>query len=148
MTIEDLRARYPDAETFSFGDSEELCNWLLHLIRDGKKTSTCGALRDFGQGQMVDGVEALPTVGRRDIALNWDGTPALVIETVEVQVVKFRDVTERFALDEGEDETLADWRAGHRAYFERNGGWSEDMDVVCEWFKVIEDFGATPAPAS
>ena len=143
VTLDEVKRRYPDAETFSFGggESEELCEWLLSLIRNGKKTNTCGELREFGQGQKIDGVEAFPTVGRRDIALNWDGTPAMVIETLAVETKRFCDVDIDFALAEGEDKTLESWQAGHRAYYERNGGWSADMMVVCERFEVIEDFG-------
>ena len=136
LTLDEARARYPDAETFTFGDSEDLCVQLLALVRAGKKTATCGALRDF----QADG-EAMPVVGRRDIALNWDGSPALVIETCEVTLRRFREMDEAFALDEGENEDLAGWQRDHRAYFERNGGWSEDMELVCERFRMVEDFG-------
>lgn len=129
-----LRTRYPGAETFHFGDSRALCDRLLALVRDGKKRATCGALRDFRAGG-----EPLPVVGRRDIALDWEGFPALVIETTEVAIRRFGDVEADFALSEGEDETLEGWQAGHRAYFERNGGWSEDMELVCERFRLIED---------
>lgn len=81
-------------------------------------------------------------VERCDIALNWDGTPALVIQTVEVETRRFCDVEADFALSEGEDDTLQGWQDGHRAYFERSGGWAADMMVVCERFKVVEDFSA------
>ena len=44
-----------------------------------------------------------------------------------------------FAFDEGEgDRSLEDWRRGHRAYFERNGGWSDDMWLACERFRLVE----------
>ncbi len=129
-----LRTRYPGAVAFTFGDSRELCDRLLSLVRSGKKRATCGALRDF-----TEGGEALPQAGRRDIALDWDGRPALVIETTEVTLRRFRDVDAGFALAEGEDETLAGWQDGHRGYFERNGGWSEEMELVCERFRLIED---------
>ena len=131
-----LRARYPGAESFTFGDGPDLCAHLLALVRAGRKTATCGALRDFGEGG-----EAMRVVGRRDIALDWDGRPALVIETVEVTLRRYCDVDEGFALAEGEDDTLAGWQAGHRAFFERNGGWSPEMMLVCERFRLIEDFG-------
>lgn len=140
MTLEEAESQFPGAETFTFGDTKELCDWLLKLVRDGKKTATCGALRDFGKGRKIDGKEALPVVGRRDIALNWNGTPALAIETVEVSVRRFCDVDADFALAEGEDESLSGWQAGHRAYFERNGGWSAEMELVCERFEVVSDF--------
>ncbi|WP_010137422.1 ASCH domain-containing protein [Oceanicola sp. S124] len=123
-----------DQITFTFGDSEALCTELLDLVRSGAKTATCGALRDFGEGG-----EALPQVGRRDIALSWDGTPALEIETLEVFTCRFDEVNEDFALAEGEDDSLAAWQAGHRAYFNRNGGWSPDLMLVCERFRMTRD---------
>ena len=96
--------------------------------------ATCEALRVFeSEG------EVLPVVGRRDIALNWDGTPALVIETVSVALTRFCDVGEDFALAEGENDTLEGWRSDHRSYFERNGGFDPEMILVCERFKLVED---------
>jgi uncharacterized protein YhfF len=128
-----IKRRYPSAVTFKFGDSADLSARLVALVRSGKKTATCGALRDFDAG------EVLPSVGRRDIVLNWDDTPALVIETAEVVQCRFSEVTEAMALAEGEDESLDGWRAGHRAFFARNGGFSHDMEIVWERFALIED---------
>ena len=132
-TLEALRKKYPNSTTFKFGDSEPLCNLLLNLVRKGKKTATCGALRDFESGG-----EDMPVVGRKDIALNWDDSPALVIETVEVTHQRFCDVKEGFALKEGENDDLEGWREDHRQYFERNGGFDNEMMLVCERFKLIE----------
>ena len=134
ITIEEAKARYPGAETFTFGDSHDLCERLLSLIRTGKKRATCGSLTSYN-----DENEPMPVVGRRDIALNWDGTPALVIETTEFTIRRFCDVDAEFALAEGEDETLEGWQAGHRDFFERNGGWKADMELVCERFGLVED---------
>ncbi|MEX0347822.1 MAG: ASCH domain-containing protein [Paracoccaceae bacterium] len=136
MKLEEAKARYPAAETFTFGDSRALCDELLALVRSGRKTATCGALRDYG-----DGGDALPVVGRQDIALDWDGNAALVIETVEVTQRRYCDVDADFALAEGENDDLAGWQAAHRAYFERNGGWSAEMELICERFRLVEDFG-------
>jgi len=133
MNLEEAHAKYPQAATFTFGDSESLCNELLALVRSGKKTATCGALRDFENGG-----ETMPVVGRRDIALNWDGTPALVIETAAVSVERLCDVNEAFALAEGENETLQGWREDHQRYFERNGGYCATMKLVCERFRLVE----------
>lgn len=133
--LESLTQRYPGAETFRFGDNATLCSELLALVRSGRKRATCGALRDY------EGGEAMPRVGRCDIALTWEGTPALVIETVELVQCRFDEVTEDMALAEGEDDSLEDWQAGHRAYFERNGGFSPDMMIVWERFALVEDLG-------
>ncbi|MES0861788.1 ASCH domain-containing protein [Ruegeria sp. SCPT10] len=132
--LEQLKNRYPGAQTFKFGDNAALCDELLALVRAGKKTATCDALRNYPEGSLD-----MPVVGRRDIALNWDDRPALVIETVEVTVCRYCDVTEGFALAEGENETLAGWRDDHRRYFERNGGFDPEMELVCERFRLVED---------
>ena len=128
-----LKQRYPTAETFKFGDSAALCSALLSLVRSGKKVATCGALRDYRNG------DSMPVIGRQDIALNWDDTPALVIETVELIQCRFDEITETMALAEGEDDSLEGWRTGHRKYFERNGGFSPSMQIVWERFILIED---------
>lgn len=130
--LSSLTARYPGAETFRFGDGPELSERLIALVIAGTKTATCGAARDF------DADEPLPVVGRRDVALHWDGRPAVVIETTEVTRRRFREVDADFALAEGEDADLAGWQAGHRAYFERNGGWDPEMELICERFEVVE----------
>jgi uncharacterized protein YhfF len=125
---------YASAVTFSFGDSPQMADELLALVIAGTKTATCGALRDFGPGK-----EAMPVVGRRDIVLDGQGRRAAVIETLEVAIRRFDEMDESFAYDEGEGfRTLADWREGHQAFFERNGGFSPDMELVCERFKLIE----------
>ncbi|MEP2030097.1 MAG: ASCH domain-containing protein [Paracoccaceae bacterium] len=136
MTLDEVKQRYPGAETFCFGDSRFLCDELLALVRAGTKTATCGALRDFQVGG-----EALPVVGRRDIALDWDGHPAVVVETIEVMTRRYCDVDADFALAEGENDTLKDWRVAHASYFERNGGFDPKMELICEKFRMIEDLG-------
>jgi uncharacterized protein YhfF len=41
--------------------------------------------------------------------------------------------------DEGEgDLSLAYWRKEHEAYFRREGTFSEDMEVYCMRFRVVE----------
>ncbi|MBO9450236.1 ASCH domain-containing protein [Tropicibacter sp. R16_0] len=135
--LEQVKARYPGAQTFKFGDNQALCDELLALVRAGVKTATCGALRDYPEGSAD-----MPKPGRRDIALDWADSPALVIETLEVSIHRFCDVTESFALAEGENDTLDGWRDGHRRYFERNGGFDPAMELVCERFRLVEDLAA------
>jgi uncharacterized protein YhfF len=141
MSITDLKLTYPDAETFRFGDSRKLSDQLIALVRSGRKTATCGALRDFEEGG-----ETMPVAGRRDIALTWEGSPALVIETLDVTITRYCDVTEDFALAEGENDDLAGWRRDHQAFFERNGGFDPQMELVCERFRLIEDLLTEASP--
>jgi len=132
-SIDALKRRYPGAVTFKLGDNAELSEWLVSLVREGKKVATCGALRHYQNGA------AMPSPGRRDIILDWESNPALVIETLEIIHTRFCDVTEAMALAEGESEDLEGWREGHREYYGRTVGYAFDMDVVWERFALVED---------
>ena len=139
MTLEDLRARYPGAETYIFGDSSRLSAELLGLVRAGKKRATCLSMAEVMCG------EALPQIGRCDIATTFDGRPALVNRTVELRLLRFCDMTEELALAEGEDETLAEWREGHERYYRRLGVFDPEMELIWERFEMVEDLGAVDA---
>jgi uncharacterized protein YhfF len=116
-------------ETFSFGDSPEMADRLLDYVVNGQKRATCWSVAD---GQQTE-------VGKRMVVLNGKGEAAAIVKTIELTQKRFCDVDLQFALDEGEgDETLEDWRAGHRTYFERNGGFSPDMMLWCERFELVE----------
>ena len=70
-----------------------------------------------------------------------------VIETVEVFVVPFNEVTERFAYDEGEgDRSLGYWREAHRNFFGRqrfeHRTFAEGMPLVCKRFRLVYAAGA------
>lgn len=134
-TLQQIIDENPDAEPFRFGDSSELCAEIIALVRSGAKTATCEAVSAYGAGG-----DAWPEVGRRDVALNWDGTPAVMIETVEVLTRRFDEMDAEFVAAQGEFRDLDHWRAGYEAYFRRNGGFAEDMKLMCERFTLIEDF--------
>ena len=135
MNLERLEEILTNSIAFTFGYSQELSYDLLKLVRKGQKTATCGALREFGPGR-----DAMPVVGRHDIALNWDGTPALILQTLEVTQVRSCDVDESFALAEGENNDLEGWQRDHQRYFERNGGFDDAMILVCERFRLVYNF--------
>ena len=65
QTLQEIIDANPEAETFRFGDSQSLCEHILWLVRQGKKSATCEAMRVYGEGG-----DRLPVVGRRDVALN------------------------------------------------------------------------------
>lgn len=129
-----LPAKYQGLSSFSFGDNPALCDALLALVVSGKKTATCGALRDYDGSRNT---EELPMVGGQDVVLNSANIAACVVETIDVTILKFNEVPEEFALAEGEGD-FAYWRHGHIQFFERNGGWDENMKLVCERFKLVE----------
>ncbi|MEM6663925.1 MAG: ASCH domain-containing protein [Pseudomonadota bacterium] len=127
----DLRAKYANLHRFRFADGPELGDVLLSLVLQGKKTGTCWPLRDADTEPMV-------SVGERAVYTGWNDIPRCVVEYTRVEITRYDQVGEAFALSEGENDSLDGWRADHRAYFERNGGWSPDMELVCENFRVVE----------
>jgi uncharacterized protein YhfF len=116
-------------ETFSFGDSPAMADELAALVLAGRKTATCSAAR---HGKPTE-------VGKRMVMLDGVGRPRAVVETVELTLRRFDEVNDAFAFDEGEDDrTLAYRRAAHRGFFERTGGFADDMPLWCERFRVVE----------
>ncbi len=127
-----LLARFPGAEPCVFGDGPALSAELTALVRSGAKTATCSAVRDYAPH------EPLPQEGRCDVVFDWAGTPVMVLRATEVIRCTYETVTEEMALAEGEDDSLESWRAGHRAFFERGGGFAPDMEIVWMRFEVVE----------
>ena len=125
----DAAAGWQGLERFSFGDSPEMADRLLALVIAGTKRATCWSVAD---GQQTE-------VGKQMVVTDGSGAPRAVIETVELRRCRFDAVDWAFAADEGEGDTcLDDWCAGHRAYFERNGGFAPDMWLWCERFRLVE----------
>jgi uncharacterized protein YhfF len=122
---------------FSFGDSREMADELSTLVRQGIKTATCSALLGYDIEQ-----KPLPQTGELSVVLDGSGNPVLIIQTIEVFVLPFNEVSEQFAFDEGEgDRSLAYWRKAHETYFRRNDfkdrAFDERVLVVCERFRVV-----------
>jgi uncharacterized protein YhfF len=119
-----------DLDSFSFGDSPALADELLELVLIGKKTATCWAA--------AEGVKGV-AVGKRWIVKDGCGRPRAVLETVELTRRRFGDVDAALAYDEGEgDRSLAFWRRAHESYFTRQGAFSEEMNLYCERFRLVE----------
>lgn len=98
-----------------FGDSVELADELLALVRSGRKTATVCALAEVEQGRQV-----MPVEGGLSLATDGSGRARAVLLTTQVRVAPFSSVDEAFAFDEGEgDRSLAFWRSAHEAYFRR-----------------------------
>ena len=124
-------------EVFHFEDNESGANELGQLVLDGVKRATASSL----WGYETEG-KALPEAGALSIVTNWHGEPLCVIETTQVDIDPFGEVSEEFAAVEGEgDGSLQYWREGHIRYFGRECArlgkeFLDDMPVVCERFAV------------
>jgi uncharacterized protein YhfF len=110
---------------------------LAQLVIEGKKTATCSGHIFYELEN-----ELLPMVGEYSIVLNSKEKPVAMIEIVEVTIVPMNEVTEEFAVAEGEGPYEA-WKSAHEEFFiselQRVGlEFSEDMLLVCERFKLID----------
>jgi uncharacterized protein YhfF len=127
---------------WAFGDSPEMADRLLSLVLDGRKRATCGSLEAYrARG------ESPPVPGEYSVVLDGHGRARCVVLTTAVSIVQFDDVDAAFAWEEGEgDRSLAAWRAGHWAYFDREltalgSKPSGDMPLVCERFSLVFPHG-------
>jgi uncharacterized protein YhfF len=132
-----------DLEQFAFGDTPEMADELLALVLAGTKTATSSAVAEYA----AEGEEIDLTVGGRSVVLDGRGRPACVIETSEVAIRRFDEVDAAFAWDEGEgDRSLAYWRAEHELFFRKHGVFCEDMQLVCERFRLVQVLPRGEAP--
>ena len=125
-------------EAFHFDDNEPSANELAQLVLAGRKRASAGLVWSFEAAGMP-----LPRLGDLSVVTDWQGAPVCIIETRQVDIVPFDQVSAEFAATEGEgDGSLAFWRRVHQAYFERECGRlgrapGPDMPVVCERFAVV-----------
>ncbi|KEK24152.1 ASCH domain-containing protein [Bacillus gaemokensis] len=119
---------------WQFGDSSD---YLAQLVIDGVKTATCSG-HIFYELENV----SLPTTGDYSVILNSNEKPVAIIQTVEVTLTPMNEVTEEFAIAEG-DGSYQNWKEIHERYFrsklnEIGHEFSKDMLLVCERFKLID----------
>ncbi len=133
VTVKQLKAKYPGAIAWPFGDSPQMSAELAGLVVRGLKTAGCGSLAAFEKE------EDSPTIGGYNIILDGEGRPICVIRTIAMRLIRFNEVTEELARKEGEgDLSLQYWRREHKEFFEREGTFSENMELVAEEFELIE----------
>ena len=124
-------------DVFHFELTEYWSNELLRLVLEGKKRATCSSLASYElQG------ERSPQVGDLSIITDWDGNPRCVIETKEITILPFKEITYDICKREGEDECLETWVEGHVKFFKADGSnlgyeFTEDLLVVFEDFEMI-----------
>lgn len=123
--------KYKDA--FQFGASAD---WLADLVVEGKKTATTSGYVFYELEN-----EALPQAGEYYIVLNGMDVPVAVIQIESVEVMPMNEVSEQFALAEGEGDYQFWWDA-HEQFFSDllkayDKEFSPNMLVVCERFKKV-----------
>lgn len=107
------------------------------MVLSGKKQATASSLLSYE----IEGCR-IPQIGDYSIVTDWKGNPRCVIETTNVIILPFNQITFDICKREGEDDTLESWQKGHRNFFMEDGKklgyeFSENMPVVFEDFKVV-----------
>ena len=135
LSPEDKRGAYVAEQ---FGDSPEMANELGALIASGVKTATCSALWEWeAEGKPI------PEAGLKTIVLDGEDTPLCIIETTEVEILPYNEVSAAFAREEGEgDLSLEYWREAHWRFFSRTlpkigREAAPDMPLICERFRLL-----------
>jgi uncharacterized protein YhfF len=121
-----------------YGDSAELSDALIELIRSGPKRAGTGLLWAIEHDQ-----ESIPKVGDLEIVVNHQFEPVLVTRITRVEILPFNLVSAEYAAIEGEgDGSLDYWRQGHWRFFSRECARigrepSQGMPVVCSVFELV-----------
>jgi len=119
-----------------FGTVGEFREELIALVLSGKKRATSGTLEwDY----RANG-EPIEHVGERLAVLNNDGDQVATIQATRVEVVRFADVPDEFALAEGEGDLSGDdFREGHLRYWSRQGlTITDDTEIVLLYFDLVQ----------
>lgn len=111
---------------------------LAQLVIDGMKTATCSGYIFYELEN-----EPLPTTDDYNIILNSVDEPVAITKTVDVTITPMNEVSEAFAIAEGEgDRTYQYWWNEHERFFKEElkaigREFSEDMLLVCEHFELV-----------
>jgi uncharacterized protein YhfF len=138
LTASDKPLTTPRPPHWHFCDNQIDADACAALVLSDRKRATTPSLWFFKSR----GIE-LPAAGDLEIVTDWKGVAQCIIRTTAVSIVRFCDVTEQYAMIEGEgDRSLAFWRSTHWEYYQRELAGtdylpSEEMPVVCQYFERV-----------
>ena len=122
-----------NVRAYRFGDTPDE---LAQLVVDGVKTATCNALKLYELNN-----RPVPQCGDYHIILNKDFEPVCVIQITSVNIKKYDEIDEKFAIAEG-DGSYENWDDIHVRFFtEQLGLFNEpfhrQIELVCQLFRVV-----------
>ena len=120
--------------TLEIGTPGVMRQRLNRLILDGHKRATAGLLVEY-----VKENEELESPGDLLALVDDHSRRVTTVVVQEVETVPFIEVPWSFAQAEGEgDESLEEWREGHRRFWADDGETIDDhTPVVLIWFEVV-----------
>ena len=123
-------------EKIKFGCSSSEVDDLANKVMMGKKVATSSLLDYY-----LIGKKKQSKVGDCFSILNSVDKEVVVVRVERIETVKFGDISEEFAKEEG-DGSLENWRIIHESYYsqllsEIGKDLNAETLLVCEWFKVV-----------
>lgn len=125
--------RVDGLRSIEFGTPGESRQRLVDFVINGNKRATAGLLNDYdAEGEPVEHVGELLAM------VDNNGAHVATLEVTRVDVLRFADVPDEFALAEAEgDLDAADFRASHREYWTKAGETiTDDTRVVTVYFDL------------
>jgi uncharacterized protein YhfF len=123
--------------TVEFGNPGESRDNLISFILDGNKRATAGTL----EWDYIAENEPIETVGEKLAVLDNHNQHIATIQVNRVEVKRFADVPDEFALAEAEGDLSGDdFRESHYEFWTNNGSpITDDTEIVLVYFDLIED---------
>jgi uncharacterized protein YhfF len=121
--------------TVEFGNPGESRTNLINFILHGNKRATAGLLSEYeAEGEPIE------HVGERLAVLDNDNQHIATLEITRVEVLRFIDVPDEFALAEAEgDLSAADFRKSHLDFWTAAGETiADETKVVTLYFDLVE----------
>jgi 5-formyltetrahydrofolate cyclo-ligase len=135
--LEKDRPDHPHVEV-SIAGNLDICDTLLNLYLNGKKTAGSGLVKDYELA-----ADPLPKVGNFWIVLDSNENPRCILKTSKVVKNLFKDISLEIAIAEGEGDLSVDyWKSAHEEFFSPYlADWGienlEDEEVVTEFYEVV-----------
>jgi uncharacterized protein YhfF len=130
-------AKVNGLRTVEFGNPGESRSKLISLILNGNKRATAGTLEWDYQAEN----EPIETVGEKLAVLDNENRHIATIQATRVEVKKFAEVPDEFALAEAEGDLSGDdFRASHFEFWSKLGlPIKDETEIVLVFFDLIED---------
>ena len=128
-------ARHNGLRTIEFGTPGASRNQILDYLFNGSKRATAGLLEHDYEAEG----EEIEHVGEELVVLGNSGEPLGLIKVTRVEIVRFDEVPDEFALAEAEGDLSGDdFRESHSGYWTRCGyDVRPDMKVVLMYFDLL-----------
>jgi uncharacterized protein YhfF len=125
-----------EIEKIKFGSSSVEIDNLANKVLTGEKVAT-SSLLDYH----LLNIKKPGKAGDCFSVLNSLDEEIALVKIERVQTVRFGDITEKFAIEEG-DGSLENWLTIHKPYYSQlltaiGKELNPETLLLCEWFKII-----------